>query len=133
MLTAAACVCDLCIISANPLAGTTHARAWYVRALFTGRYPINRFTMEAKRQLDVINRHLGGLDKVKGNGCSGGPYLCGEQFTIADICVWAWSVMALPPLARHHRRHPYARMRSSAAETIAVPVIISSSFLFAFP
>ena len=42
-------------------------------------YPINRFTMEAKRQLDVLNRRL-----------AESPYLAGEQYSIADIAVWPW-------------------------------------------
>jgi len=42
-------------------------------------YPINRFTMEAKRQLDVLDRRLGES-----------TYLAGDTFTIADIAVWPW-------------------------------------------
>jgi len=42
-------------------------------------YPINRFSMEAKRQLDVLNRRL-----------SESPYLAGDSYTIADIAVWPW-------------------------------------------
>ncbi|WP_426115222.1 glutathione-dependent disulfide-bond oxidoreductase [Pseudomonas sp. DSP3-2-2] len=42
-------------------------------------YPINRFTMEAKRQLDVLNRRLGDS-----------PYLAGDRYSIADIAVWSW-------------------------------------------
>jgi len=42
-------------------------------------YPINRFTMEAKRQLDVLNREL--ADKT---------YLGGEEYSIADIAIWPW-------------------------------------------
>lgn len=42
-------------------------------------YPINRFTMEAKRQLDVLNRRL-----------AESPYLAGDHYTIADIAVWSW-------------------------------------------
>lgn len=42
-------------------------------------YPINRFSMEAKRQLDVLDRRL--LDH---------PYLAGDDYTIADMAVWAW-------------------------------------------
>jgi len=43
------------------------------------QYPIDRFTMEAKRQLDVLNRCL-----------SKRPYLAGDTYTIADIAVWPW-------------------------------------------
>lgn len=42
-------------------------------------YPINRYAMEVKRQLDVLNRHLA-------SRC----YLCGDDYTIADIANYAW-------------------------------------------
>ncbi|MHC6225070.1 glutathione-dependent disulfide-bond oxidoreductase [Pseudomonas sp. X10] len=42
-------------------------------------YPINRFTMEAKRQLDVLDRRL-----------AESQYLAGDSYTIADIAVWPW-------------------------------------------
>lgn len=42
-------------------------------------YAINRFTMEAKRQLDVLDRRL-----------KESPYLAGDTYTIADIAVWPW-------------------------------------------
>jgi GST-like protein len=42
-------------------------------------YAINRFTMETKRQLDVLDRRLAESE-----------YLGGNQYTIADIAVWPW-------------------------------------------
>lgn len=42
-------------------------------------YCINRFTMETKRQLDVLNRHL--KDK---------RYMAGGSYSIADIAIWPW-------------------------------------------
>lgn len=42
-------------------------------------YPINRFTMETKRQLDVLNREL--ADKA---------FIAGADYTIADMAIWAW-------------------------------------------
>lgn len=42
-------------------------------------YPINRFAMEAKRQLDVLERQL--ADR---------PYIAGEHYSIADIAIWPW-------------------------------------------
>jgi GST-like protein len=42
-------------------------------------YPIERFTMEVKRQLDVLDRHL-----------AKNKYMCGDQYTIADIAIWPW-------------------------------------------
>jgi GST-like protein len=42
-------------------------------------YPINRFTMETKRQLDVLDRRLADHD-----------YVCGDDYTIADMAIWSW-------------------------------------------
>jgi GST-like protein len=42
-------------------------------------YPINRFAMEVKRQLDVLNRNL-----------EERRYLCGDEYNIADIANYAW-------------------------------------------
>ena len=42
-------------------------------------YPINRFTMEAKRQLDVLDRQL-----------AEHRYLGGDEYSIADIATWPW-------------------------------------------
>ena len=42
-------------------------------------YPINRYTMEVKRQLDVLNRELASR-----------PYIAGAEYTIADMAIWPW-------------------------------------------
>ncbi len=42
-------------------------------------YAIDRFAMEVKRQLDVLDRRLAESE-----------YLAGEDYTIADIAVWPW-------------------------------------------
>lgn len=42
-------------------------------------YPINRYTMEVKRQLDVLDQNL-----------SSRRYLCGDEYTIADMANCAW-------------------------------------------
>jgi len=42
-------------------------------------YPINRYAMEAKRQLDVLNRRLAESD-----------YIGGPDYSIADIAIWPW-------------------------------------------
>ncbi|GAB5355850.1 hypothetical protein AAMO2058_000240500 [Amorphochlora amoebiformis] len=49
------------------------------------KYAIDRFSMETKRQMDVLERALAGKD-----GSPGGPYLCGKQYTIADMMIWPW-------------------------------------------
>ena len=42
-------------------------------------YAINRFAMEAKRQMDVLDRRL-----------AESPYVAGDEYTIADIAIWPW-------------------------------------------
>ncbi len=42
-------------------------------------YPINRYAMEVKRQLDVLDQRL-----------ADNQYLCGDQYTIADMVNVAW-------------------------------------------
>jgi GST-like protein len=42
-------------------------------------YPIDRYAMEVKRQLDVLNIQL--ADK---------EFICGDEYTIADMAIWAW-------------------------------------------
>ncbi|KGF65824.1 glutathione-dependent disulfide-bond oxidoreductase [Pseudomonas lutea] len=52
---------------------------FYVYAPEKIQYAIDRFTMEAKRQLNVLDRRLGES-----------TYLAGDSYTIADIAVWSW-------------------------------------------
>ncbi len=52
---------------------------FYAYAPSKMEYCINRFTMEVKRQLDVLNRNLATR-----------RYLCGDDYTIADIAVFPW-------------------------------------------
>ncbi len=42
-------------------------------------YAIDRFTMETKRQLDVLDRHLAAHE-----------YMAGHEYSIADIAIWPW-------------------------------------------
>ena len=42
-------------------------------------YAINRYAMEVKRQLDVLDRHL--ADRA---------YMAGDDYTIADMAIWPW-------------------------------------------
>lgn len=43
------------------------------------KYAIDRYAMETKRQLDVLDKHL-----------ADNRYLAGESYTIADIAAWPW-------------------------------------------
>lgn len=47
-------------------------------------YAINRYTMEVKRIVDVLDKHLGGAD---GNNKT---FICGDQYTIADMAIYPW-------------------------------------------
>ncbi|MDO6592509.1 glutathione-dependent disulfide-bond oxidoreductase [Neptuniibacter sp. 1_MG-2023] len=42
-------------------------------------YPINRFTMEVKRQLDLLDKQL-----------ADNKFIAGDSYTIADIAIWPW-------------------------------------------
>ena len=42
-------------------------------------YCIDRFTMEVKRQFDVLDRHL-----------AENRYMVGDEYTIADMAIWPW-------------------------------------------
>jgi GSH-dependent disulfide-bond oxidoreductase len=52
---------------------------FYAYAPIKIEYAIDRFAMEVKRQLDVLNRRLAEV-----------PYLAGDELTIADMAVWPW-------------------------------------------
>lgn len=52
---------------------------FYAYAPEKWEYPINRYTMEVKRQLDVLDRNLASR-----------RYLCGDEYNIADIANYAW-------------------------------------------
>jgi GST-like protein len=52
---------------------------FYAYAPMKIEYAIDRFAMEVKRQLDVLNQRL-----------AQAPFLAGEDYTIADMAVWPW-------------------------------------------
>ena len=52
---------------------------FYAYAPSKMQYPIDRFAMEVKRQMDVLDRRL-----------AESAYLAGDDYTIADIAVWPW-------------------------------------------
>ncbi len=52
---------------------------FYAYAPEKWQYPIDRFAMEAKRQLDVLDRQLAER-----------PYIAGDDYTIADMAIWPW-------------------------------------------
>ena len=97
-------------------------------------YAIDRFAMEVKRQLDVLDRRLAESE-----------YLAGDDYTIADIAIWPWygglakgwlygaaeflqraGLQARPALGRHDRRAPGG---ASAAAWSTAPAASPSSQL----
>jgi GST-like protein len=52
---------------------------FYAYAPFKSEYAIDRFAMEVKRQLDVLDRHLADTQ-----------FMCGDAYTIADIAIFPW-------------------------------------------
>ncbi len=52
---------------------------FYAYAPSKMEYPIDRFTMETKRQLDVLDRRL-----------ADNEYVAGKEYTIADMAIWPW-------------------------------------------
>ncbi|MBN7787347.1 glutathione-dependent disulfide-bond oxidoreductase [Ponticoccus gilvus] len=52
---------------------------FYAYAPYKMEYPIDRFAMEVKRQLDVLDRHL-----------ADNRFMTGDDYTIADIAIWPW-------------------------------------------
>jgi GSH-dependent disulfide-bond oxidoreductase len=53
---------------------------FYQYAPYKMKYPIDRFTMEAKRQLDVLEKQLATTQK----------YIVGSEYTLADIAIYPW-------------------------------------------
>ena len=52
---------------------------FYAYAPVKIEYAIDRFAMEVKRQLDVLDRHL-----------ADHTYMAGDEYTIADMAIWPW-------------------------------------------
>ncbi|WP_062097338.1 MULTISPECIES: glutathione-dependent disulfide-bond oxidoreductase [unclassified Caulobacter] len=52
---------------------------FYAYAPYKMEYPINRYAMEVKRQMDVLDRNLAER-----------PFIAGDEYTIADMAIWPW-------------------------------------------
>ena len=52
---------------------------FYAYAPIKIEYAIDRFAMEVKRQIDVLDRHLAEHE-----------YMAGDEYTIADMAIWPW-------------------------------------------
>jgi GST-like protein len=80
-------------------------------------YPINRYAMETKRQLDVLDRLLAER-----------KFVAGDEYTIADMAIWPWyGGLVLGELygaGEFLSVHQYQQVRRWADEVAARPAVI---------
>ena len=90
---------------------------FYAYAPIKIEYAIDRFAMETKRQLDVLNRRLGES-----------RYLAGDEYTIADIAVFPWYGGLIKGwlygAAEFLSVHDYKNIRRWTDEILARPAVI---------
>lgn len=81
------------------------------------QYPIDRYAMEAKRQLDVLDRQL-----------AEHRFVAGADYSIADMAIWPWyGALVLGQLygaAEFLSVHEYAHVKRWADEIAARPAVI---------
>ena len=89
---------------------------FYAYAPFKIEYAIDRFSMEVKRQLDVLDQRL-----------AQSAYLAGNDYTIADMAVWSWyGALALGHLyeaAEFLDVQSYTHVQRWAAEVASRPAV----------
>lgn len=89
---------------------------FYAYAPVKIEYAIDRFAMEVKRQLDVLDKHL-----------SAHEYLAGDEYTIADIAVWPWygglAKGVLYEAAEFLQVQEYSHVQRWAAQIAARPAV----------
>jgi len=80
-------------------------------------YAINRYAMEAKRQLDVLDRQL-----------AENRFVAGDEYTIADMAIWPWYgglvLGEIYDAAEFLSVHEYKHLRRWADEVAARPAVI---------
>jgi GST-like protein len=81
------------------------------------QYPIDRYAMETKRQLDVLDRLLAER-----------RFIIGDEYTIADMAIWPWyGAMVLGELyeaGEFLSVHNYQQVRRWADEVLARPAVM---------
>lgn len=89
---------------------------FYAYAPFKQEYPINRYAMETKRMLDVLDKRLAEV-----------PYLAGADYSIADMAAWPWFAGLMNNTAYNAARfldtERYAQVRRWADEVGARPAV----------
>jgi GST-like protein len=81
------------------------------------QYPIDRYAMETKRQLDVLDRQL-----------AAHRFVAGDEYTIADMAIWPWYgglvLGQLYDAAEFLSVHEYKHVKRWADEIAARPAVI---------
>lgn len=89
---------------------------FYVYAPEKIEYAINRFTMEIKRQLDVLDRQL-----------AANRYIAGDEYSIADMAIWPWYGALVTnkvySAAEFIEAHTYTHVLRWAREIAARPAV----------
>jgi GST-like protein len=90
---------------------------FYAYAPKKWQYPIDRFAMETKRQLDVLDKRL--ADR---------PFIAGESYSIADMAIWPWYGAAVlgrgyPGAAKFLSVHEYENVMEWAKRIDARPAV----------
>lgn len=89
---------------------------FFAYAPFKMQYPIDRFAMETKRQLHVLDTHL-----------ANNRYMVGDEYTIADMAIWPWygSIMREAYSAQEFLSvHEYTHLDRWVTEVGARPAVI---------
>src|SRR5690606_3986141 len=89
---------------------------FYAYAPAKQEYPINRYAMEVKRQLDVLDRHL-----------AQHRYMAGDDYTIADMAIFPWYgglvLGELYSAAEFLAVHTYSHVQRWAGEIAQRPAV----------
>ncbi len=80
------------------------------------KYSIDRFSLEVKRQLDVLDKQL-----------ANNKYICGDEYSIADMAIWPWyGALVLNRVydaAEFLQTHEYKNLNRWANEIDARPAV----------
>ena len=89
---------------------------FYAYAPVKIEYAIDRFAMEVKRQLDVLDRHL-----------ADHQYMAGDAYTIADMAIWPWYgglvANVIYAAAEFLEAHTYSHVNRWAKEIAGRPAV----------
>ena len=90
---------------------------FYAYAPIKIEYAINRFAMEVKRQMDVLNQRL-----------ADSPYVGGDTYSIADMAIWPWyggmAKGVLYEAAEFLQVHEYTHVLRWAEEIAGRPAVV---------